>query len=123
MGPGRCSSERGVPMTLSERERRLLQEMETHLLAEDPSLASSLGAGRLRAGTRILLAASGLVIGVLVMGAGVLQGDLLGVGVALIGYLVLLAATVVGVETLRQRVERNAPRPTRPPGTAGPSST
>ena len=31
-------------MVLSERERRLLQEMETHLLAEDPHLASSLSA-------------------------------------------------------------------------------
>jgi hypothetical protein len=93
-------------MTLSERERRMLQEMETHLLAEDPGLASSLGASRLRLGTRVVLAASGLVIGLLVMGVGVVQGDTVGILIALLGFLVLLAATTVGVESLRARGQR-----------------
>jgi hypothetical protein len=107
-------------MELSERERRLLQEMETHLLAEDPGLASSLRVHRLRGGIGVALAASGLVIGVVLMGVGTVQGHAAGIGVALIGYLVLLAAVTVTVDYVRARQGRAAGRsePTSnpPPG-------
>jgi Protein of unknown function (DUF3040) len=93
-------------MELSERERRLLQEMESHLLAEDPALASSLGAHRLRAGVQVLLVVVGVVVGVLLMAAGLWRAHLLGILIALGGYLVLLASTSVA-GSLRLRVVRS----------------
>jgi hypothetical protein len=102
-------------MELSESERRMLQEMETHLLAEDPSLASSLRVHRLRAGTKVLLAASGLVIGVLLMAVGVWRAHVLGTALALVGYVVLLVSTTVTFEHLRAHREH---RPADP-GPAG----
>src|SRR3954451_4675701 len=94
---GRYCSERGVPMELSERERRLLREMETHLLAEDPGLASSLRIHRLRGGAKVALAASGLVLGAVLMGVGTVRGQAVGIGVALLGFLMLLASVTVTV--------------------------
>ena len=43
-------------MGLSEGEKRLLEEMESHLLAEDPRLASSLSVHGLGAGVRAAVA-------------------------------------------------------------------
>jgi DUF3040 family protein len=94
-------------MVLSEHERRLLQEMETHLLAEDPGLASSLGGRHLRIGTTAALATSGLVTGVLLMAVGVLRARALGTLVALVGYSVLLVSTYVIGEMLRARRQRS----------------
>jgi Protein of unknown function (DUF3040) len=93
-------------MELSEREKRLLHEMETQLQAEDPGLASSLVVHRLRPGARAVLATLGLLVGVLLMAVGVWRARPLGIAVALIGYLVLLASTTVAVETLRARADR-----------------
>lgn len=88
---------------LSERERRLLQEMETELLREDPGLASSLRARRLPLGVSAVLTVSGLAVGILLMAVGVLRGHALGIAIALVGYLVLLASTSVATEWLRKR--------------------
>ena len=90
-------------MVLSERERRLLQEMESHLRAEDPSLASSLSARRLRVGVKAALAASGVVLGIVLMAVGVGRAHAVGIAVALVGYVVLLASTSVIGEWLRAR--------------------
>lgn len=94
-------------MELSERERRLLREMETHLLAEDPSLASSLRVHRLRGGAKVALAVSGLAIGAVMMGVGTWRGHGTGIGVALAGYVVLLASVTVTVDYLRARRGRS----------------
>jgi len=96
-------------MELSERERRLLREMETHLRAEDPGLAATLNVRRLRAGTKAILAASGLVIGVLLMGVGVLRGHGLGIAVALAGYLFLLAAVNGVAQSATRKLRRSQP--------------
>lgn len=96
-------------MVLSERELRLLQEMESHLLAEDPRLASALRVSRLRVGLGAVLAVSGLAVGVLLMSAGVLQGETVGTAVALVGFVVLLASTSSAVELLRARAGRRRP--------------
>ena len=93
-------------MVLSERERRLLQEMETHLQAEDPRLASSLSFRRLRVSLRAVLAVCGLPLGVLLMAGGVWRAHAVGILVALIGYVILLFSTVVSVEWLRARSDR-----------------
>jgi hypothetical protein len=84
-------------MGLSERESRMLQEMETHLLAEDPRLASTMGARRLPIGVGAVLTVSGVALGILLMVVGVGRGHALGITLALVGYVVLLlSVTVVG---------------------------
>jgi hypothetical protein len=90
-------------MVLSERERRLLQEMETHLLAEDPGLASSLSVRRLWIGANAVLTVFGLLVGVLMMGLGVWRAHLAGIALALAGYVILLASVTVAVGWLRAR--------------------
>jgi type IV secretory pathway TrbD component len=96
-------------MELSESEKRLLQEMETRLLAEDPRLASSLRVHRLRVGARAVLAAAGLAAGVLLMSLGIWRAHLLGIVVALVGFVILLASTTVTVDVLRDRRDRRPP--------------
>jgi len=88
-------------MALSERESRLLQEMETRLLAEDPRLASTLGARRLPIGVGAVLAAAGLALGILLMAVGVGRGHALGITTALVGYVLLLLSTFVIGDWLR----------------------
>jgi hypothetical protein len=90
-------------MVLSERERRLLEEMETRLQAEDPSLASRLSIRRLPIGVNAALTVSGLLIGLLLIGVGLWRAHAAGIAVALVGYVVLLAATSVAGEWLRAR--------------------
>lgn len=90
-------------MVLSERERRLLQEMESHLLAEDPGLASSLSVRRLRIATSVALAVPGLIVGILLMGVGIWRAHAVGIAIALVGYVILLASTSVTVDWLRAR--------------------
>jgi hypothetical protein len=99
----RCISERGVPMVLSERERRLLQEMESHLLTEDPRLASSLKNRRLRPGVSAVLTVAGLVVGVLVMIIGIGRAQVLGTVVALVGFTIVLISSFVAGEWVRAR--------------------
>jgi len=95
-------------MELSERERRLLREMETQLLHEDPSLASSLSFHRLRVGASTVLTVSGLAVGVLLMALGVWRAHLFGIALALVGFCVLLAATTVSADWLRARRSRRS---------------
>jgi len=90
-------------MALSERESRMLQEMESHLLAEDPRLATTLGSRRLPLGLGAVLAVSGLLAGVLLMAVGVGQGEGLGTAIALVGFLFLLTGTSVIGEWVRAR--------------------
>jgi|tagenome__1003787_1003787.scaffolds.fasta_scaffold20296619_2 hypothetical protein len=97
-------------MELSERERRLLREMESHLLAEDPGLASSLRVHRLRGDVKVALAGFGLVAGAVLMGVGTVHGGAAGVGVALVGFLVLLASVAVTVDYVRVRRGRSPAR-------------
>ena len=93
-------------MELSERERRLLQEMESHLLVEDPGLASSLSVHRLRVGARAIFAVSGVPIGALLMGLGVWRAHRMGIAIAMVGFVVLLASTSMVGEFLRARRRR-----------------
>ena len=113
----RCLCERGVSMELSERERRLLQEMETHLQHENPGLASSLRVHRLRASSGAVVTVAGLVGGVLLMCLGVWRAHAVGIIVALVGFVVLLAATSVAGDWVRARRPHRSLR-AREPGKA-----
>ena len=90
-------------MELSERERRLLEEMESHLIADDPRFALSLRVRRLRAGSRVGLAVAGLVLGVTLMAVGVWRAHAAGIAIALVGYALILAGTVATVSALPGR--------------------
>ena len=86
-------------MALSENEQRLLEQMEAALAAEDPKLASTLrGTGRRWHRRRALFAGIGFLAGI-----GCLVGGMeLHPAVSVLGFVIMLAATVVGVTAWQQ---------------------
>lgn len=86
-------------MALSEDEQRLLAQMEAALAAEDPKLASTLrGTGRRWHRRRALFAGLGFLVGI-----GCLVGGMeLHPAVSVLGFVIMLAATVVGVTAWQQ---------------------
>ena len=86
-------------MALSEDEQRLLEQMEAALAAEDPKLASTLrGTTRSLHRRRAVLAAVGFAAGITCLIAGMQVHP----AVSVIGFVVMLAATVVGVGAWQQ---------------------
>ena len=81
-------------MALSEREQRLLAEMEEALSVDDPRLVSTLNGSRTRVGASIGIAIALLLGGFSILFAGLIaQLTLVGVGgfvVALIGVILLI---------------------------------
>lgn len=82
-------------MALSEEERRLLEQMEAALAAEDPKLASALRgtSNRKLHRRRAAVAGLGFVIGVVALVAGVEIHPALSVA----GFVLMLIATIVGL--------------------------
>lgn len=82
-------------MALSEDEQRLLEQMEAALAAEDPKLASTLRGttARRHHRRRAGIAAAGFVVGIATLIAGMLVHPLISV----VGFMIMLAATVVAV--------------------------
>ncbi len=82
------------PMALSEREQRLLAEMEEALSVDDPRLVSTLNGSRTRIGASIGIAIAFVLGGFSILFAGLIaQLTLVGVGgfvVALIGVILLI---------------------------------
>ena len=82
------------PMALSEREQRLLAEMEEALSVDDPRLDSTLNGSRTRIGASIGIAIAFVLGGFSILFAGLIaQLTLVGVGgfvVALIGVILLI---------------------------------
>lgn len=93
-------------MPLSEHEQRLLEQIERALLAEDPKFASTVRATdpRHHARRRIVLAAIALVGGIVLMLVGVANDyDVVGIPVlGVLGFVIMLAATVWGAQTYRR---------------------
>ena len=82
------------PMALSEREQRLLAEMEEALSVDDPRLDSTLNGSRTRIGASIGIAIAFVLGGFSILFAGLIaQLTLVGVGgfvVALVGVILLI---------------------------------
>ena len=101
-------------MALSERERRLLAEMEAALASDDPRLQSTLtasGAPKLAGGVALLKAAALLVTGlaVLLVSVSTFSGlSAMGGGVA--GFLIALTGLLFGIRSFSQP---SAPRAAR----------
>lgn len=85
-------------MPLSEREQRLLAQMEAALSAEDPKLVSTLtGQGR---HPRPMLAIALVLVGVALLFTGLIsQIPLVGV----LGFVAALAGTYLGINAVRGR--------------------
>ncbi|WP_114558642.1 DUF3040 domain-containing protein [Desertihabitans aurantiacus] len=112
-------------MALSEEERRLLEQMEAALAAEDPKLAHTLR-GTNRRGVhrrRAALAGVGFFAGVALLLAG-LQTQW---WVSVIGFVLMFASVAVAVTAWRPSEDgvgqdSRRPDPTRTPGSGGPNA-
>ena len=111
-------------MALSEQERKLLEQLEASLMADDPKLADTLsGSSQIRIHRRrAAIAGLGFVAGVIVLMVGVQIHPALSVG----GFLLMLASTLIGINSW-QRVgnddEPAKPRSSRPTSRPGPSAS
>lgn len=97
-------------MALSEQERKLLEQLEASLMAEDPKLADTLsGNAEIRVHRRRAAAAGlGFVLGVLIL----LGGVQVHWTVSVLGFLVMLASALVGISSWR-RVGDDGARPAK----------
>lgn len=86
-------------MPLSEEELRLLEQMERALVEEDPKFASTLRGTSLRRSARRRAVAAGVVF---VVGMGVLlAGAMTNLVVGIVGFVIMLASAVVGLNAIR----------------------
>ncbi|MCL2454338.1 MAG: DUF3040 domain-containing protein [Micrococcales bacterium] len=106
-------------MPLSEYEQRVLEQMERHLSTDDPRLANRLTQRRHRSVTRYIIAAIGLVVGLLALVLGV---DLSLPWLGAVGFVVMFATVAYAFARPR---ERGAADPGAdafgPPKAAGPA--
>jgi hypothetical protein len=120
-------SEGGV-VPLSEEELRLLEQMERALVEEDPKFASTLRGTSLRRSARrkVVLAAVGLVAGIVVMMAGVVAGGSSSetgltwiIVFGIVGFLLMLASATFGLAALRSQRHVAAPPTEAHPAAGG----
>ena len=99
-------------MALSEHEQRLLDQLGAALAAEDPKLANTLRGSRSRTlhRRRAALAGLGFVVGVVALLAGMQFGWVISV----VGFVVMLASTVLAIGAW-QHVERGEQQPPAAP--------
>ena len=101
-------------MALSDRERRLLAEMEAALATDDPRLESRLGSATMApARPRILLGTSLTLLGIAIIFGGLISKTtpvgVAGFLVALVGVLALIRSlTVIGSRTARPKGARKS---------------
>ena len=107
-------------MALSEEEQRLLQQMEADLLAEDPKFAHTLrgtGARRLHR-RRAALAGGGFLLGLTALVAGMELSPI----VSVLGFVIMLASTVLALTSWQQvgdtDADQSAHDPSSPVGDA-----
>lgn len=109
-------------MALSEQERKLLEQLEASLMAEDPKLAETLrGTTDIRIHRRrAAVAGLGFVLGMVVLVAGVQVHPV----VSIAGFVLMLVSAIVGIRSW-QRVAGDGhgdADPARPPGPAQPKA-
>lgn len=104
-------------MALSEQERKLLEQLEASLMADDPKFAQTLsGAGGIRIHRRrATLAGLGFVLGLLLLIAGVQITPV----ISIVGFVVMLASAIIGVNSWQRVAGEGQPRVPPPPGPEG----
>jgi hypothetical protein len=92
-------------MPLSEREQRLLQEIEQALSTEDPRFLASVRWVRPRGRGRTVgvLSVVGVVLGLAVLFAGLGVGGGLGTAVGVLGFVLIVGTCLGGVIAVRGR--------------------
>lgn len=111
-------------MALSQEEQRLLEQMEAALAAEDPRLANTLrGTTRRKIHRRqVAIAGAGFVLGL----AALVGGMQIHPAVSVVGFLVMLASTIVAVTAWRhvsdesEKSAKNPRHPSSPPPSSKP---
>lgn len=93
-------------MPLSDRERRLLAEMEAALATDDPRLESRLGGSTLApAHPRILLGSSLTIVGIAIIFGGLISKT---TPIGVLGFLVALVGVVALIRSLGAITTRTA---------------
>ncbi|MFN8136070.1 MAG: DUF3040 domain-containing protein [Propionicimonas sp.] len=89
-------------MALSDEEQKLLDQLEAALAAEDPKLASALrGTTHRWERRRAILAGLGLLVGL----AALIGGMQVHPAISVVGFVVMLAAAVLGVTAWQQSAD------------------
>lgn len=103
-------------MALSEQERKLLEQLEASLMADDPKLHDTLsGSSTIRVHRRrAALAGLAFVAGVIVLLAGVQIHPV----ISIVGFLIMLAGALVGINSW----QRVAPDPDKPASSGRPKA-
>jgi len=97
-------------MALSDREQRLLAEMEEALSADDPRLVSTLTGARTRFSASIGISIAALLGGFAILFAGLIAKATI-VGVA--GFLVALVGAILLINSLNSRTSKITGSPKR----------
>lgn len=86
-------------MALSDKEQRLLEQLEAALAAEDPKLANALRGTTTRTlhRRRAAIAGVGFVIGL----AALIGGMQLSIIVSVVGFVIMLVSTVIAISSWR----------------------
>ncbi len=107
-------------MALSEQERKLLEQLEASLMAEDPKLAETLrGTKDIRIHRRrAAVAGLGFVLGMVVLVAGVQIHP----AVSIAGFVLMLASAIVGISSWQRVAGDGNGDPARPHGPAKPKA-
>lgn len=107
-------------MALSEQERKLLEQLEASLQADDPQFADTLsGRGELRVHRRrAALAGLGFVVGLAALLGGIPLHPLVGVA----GFAIMVVAAIVGIGAWQRAGEDEPGQRPRTPRPGGPSS-
>jgi hypothetical protein len=87
------------PMPLSDREKRLLEEMEAALLTEDPRLVSALSSKRpvSPSRNRIMLGAGLLLLGLVITLFGGLIAQVTPIGI--LGFIIALSGVITAISS------------------------
>ncbi len=95
-------------MALSDQERKLLEQLEASLMAEDPKFAQTLsGAGSVRIHRRrATLAGLGFLAGLLLLVVGVSIHP----AVSILGFVLMLASAIIGVSSWQRVTGEGQPR-------------
>jgi hypothetical protein len=98
-------------MELSDREKRLLDEMEAALLTEDPRLVSALSAGPASPNRKRIMIGGGLVLLGLVTLFGGLVSKVTPIGI--LGFLIALSGVISAISSFTPGIAKKAAKKPR----------
>jgi hypothetical protein len=98
-------------MELSDREKRLLDEMEAALLTEDPRLVSALSAGPASPNRQRIMVGAGLVLlGLVTLFAGLVSKV---TPIGILGFLIALGGVISAISSFTPRAGNKAAKKPR----------